>query len=159
MYVRDTIMQMFNTDEFKDQLEKMTIAKDAAGVMGLFESKLKELEEYYPFFEDVLNSLSGYFTEDEATKSNTLGGGIKSITEDTANLLASYVNAIRADVAAIRQAVVAGSATNVPAPTLAEYLTQIQANTYNTAQNTAALLDRISSVMTVTDGPAFRVFM
>ena len=106
-----------------------------------------------------MNSLGEYFDTTETETKNTLGGGIKSITEDTANLLASYVNAIRADVAAIRQAVVAENTQALPSPTLAEYLTQIQANTYNTAQNTANLLADLRSMMTVSDGPALRVFM
>ena len=38
----------------------------------------------------------------ELSDESTLGKGIQSITEDTADLLASYINAIRADVAAIR---------------------------------------------------------
>ncbi len=159
MFVKNTIMDNIFNGEFKDMLTSLTLSRDSSGVMDLFAKKVKELEEYYPFFEDVLNSLSGYFTEESASKSNTLGGGIKSITEDTANLLASYVNAIRADVAAIRQAMVAQAGLTTPAPTLAEYLTQIQANTYNTAQNTANLLERIDSVMTMSDGPAIRVFM
>ena len=159
MYIRDTIMGLFDDEEFKSQLLDMTRAKDAVGVMSLFDEKVKELQEYYPFFEQLLNSLGEYFDTTETETKNTLGGGIKSITEDTANLLASYVNAIRADVAAIRQAVVAENTQALPSPTLAEYLTQIQANTYNTANNTAKLLERIDSVMTVSDGPALRVFM
>lgn len=159
MYIRNNILENVFDPEFEEQLKRMTLGMDAAGVMSLFDEKVKELEDYYPFFEDVLNGLSGYFNTSEADTKNTLGGGIKSITEDTANLLASYINAIRADVAAIRQAVVSGNTNTLPSPTLAEYLTQIQANTYNTAQNTANLLERIDSVMTMSDGPAIRVFM
>lgn len=158
MYIRNSILENVFDPEFEEQLKKMTLGMDAAGVMNLFDEKVKELEDYYPFFEDVLNGLSGYFTEDAETK-NTLGNGIKSITEDTANLLASYVNAIRADVAAIRQAVVAGNTNTLPTPTLAEYLTQIQANTYNNAVATQAILENLQSMMTVSDGPALRVFM
>lgn len=159
MFVKNTIMDNIFNGEFKDMLTSLTLSRDSSGVMDLFAKKVKELEEYYPFFEDVLNSLSGYFTEESASKSNTLGGGIKSITEDTANLLASYVNAIRADVAAIRQAMVAQAGLTTPAPTLAEYLTQIQANTYNNAVAAQNILERLDSVMTMSDGPAFRVFM
>jgi len=158
MFVKNTIMDNIFNGEFKDMLTSLTLARDSSGVMDLFAQKVKELEEYYPFFEDVLNSLSGYFTEDSETK-NTLGGGIKSITEDTANLLASYVNAIRADVAAIRQAVASQNVNSLPTPTLAEYLTQIQANTYNNAVAAQAILENLQSMMTMSDGPALRVFM
>ena len=50
---------------------------------------------------DYLKSV-GWDLSDEADNASTLGKGIASITEDTADLLASYINAIRADVAAIR---------------------------------------------------------
>jgi len=108
---------------------------------------------YEAFMQNNLLSLG------DGSEDGRLSSGIKSITEDTANLLASYVNAIRADVAAIRQEMAAQSGVLMPAPTLAEYLTQIQANTFNTAQNTASLLADLRSMMTVTDGPALRVFM
>lgn len=50
---------------------------------------------------DYLKSV-GWDLSDTADNANTLGKGIASITEDTADLLASYINAIRADVSAIR---------------------------------------------------------
>ena len=50
---------------------------------------------------DYLKSV-GWDLSDTADNASTFGKGIASITEDTADLLASYINAIRADVAAIR---------------------------------------------------------
>ena len=158
LMISNILLDKVFDDDFKNAVTQATVAGESARVLSLFDQKVQELEQYYPFFEEVLSGLSQYFTDEEASKS-TLGNGVKSITEDTANLLASYINAIRADVSAIRQAIVAGGAQYLPAPTLAEYLTQIQANTYNTANNTAQLLERINSVMTISDGPAIRVFM
>lgn len=158
LMISNILLDKVFDDDFKNAVTQATVAGESARVLSLFDQKVQELEQYYPFFEEVLSGLSQYFTDGEASKS-TLGNGVKSITEDTANLLASYINAIRADVSAIRQAIVAGGAQYLPAPTLAEYLTQIQANTYNTANNTAQLLERINSVMTISDGPAIRVFM
>ena len=159
MFIRNAIMEELFNKDFQKQITDLTLAGRAADVIAAFDEKASQLADIMPTITSILEGLGQYFSGEEESASNTLGGGIKSITEDTANLLASYVNAIRADVAAIRQAVVAGNATNVPAPTLAEYLTQIQANTYNTAQNTADILSELRSVLTVTDGPAFRVFM
>lgn len=157
LIISNALLENVFDEDFKKKVTDATIAGDSANVLSLFDQKVKELENYYPFFEDVLSGLNQYFTSGEG--SGTLANGVKSITEDTANLLASYVNAIRADVAAIRQEMAAQSGVLMPAPTLAEYLTQIQANTYNTAQNTASLLADLRSMMTVTDGPALRVFM
>ena len=92
----------------------------------------------------------------------SLADGIKGITEDTANLLASYLNAIRADVSysktiwermdATTQRIAAALA-GFSAPSLMEYQAQIAANTYNTALNTQEILSRLDSVITSSDGP------
>lgn len=83
-----------------------------------------------------------------------LGNEIKGVTEDTAQLLASYLNAIRADVAANRVNVAGMSAdlklmlSLIPqAPTLTDYLNNIQANTYNSAENSRQILERLNSVI------------
>lgn len=94
---------------------------------------------------------------DSGTKA--MGNGIKSITEDTANLLASYINAIRADVSVTRTMVATILGLLPSAPTLSEYLAQIQANTYNTAVNTQFILERLDSTMAAfpNGGRAFNV--
>ncbi len=52
---------------------------------------------------DAINAATGGVLNDTEKSKSGLSAGIQSITEDTADLLASYVNAIRADVAAGRQ--------------------------------------------------------
>lgn len=102
-----------------------------------------------------------------------LSTGIKSITEDTANLLASYINAIRADVSAMRITQAQGWDTVrqiralMPSPTVWEYIAKIEAHTHDTARNTAALvqsnarvLDTLQSIVTTEDGaPSIRALM
>lgn len=90
---------------------------------------------------------------------SSLTNGIKSITEDTANLLASYINAIRADVAFNRMQLEQLLGLLPSSPTLAEYLAQIQANTFNTAEATSSILSKLTDMTTTTDGPALRVTM
>lgn len=71
---------------------------------------------------------------------NTLSKGIKEITEDTANLLASYINAIRADVAINREQIMQlVKLSQINQQSLGQMLAQImliQVNTFNTANNT-----------------------
>ena len=97
----------------------------------------------------------------ESTGAESLASGIKGVTEDTANLLASYLNAIRADVsyakgqreqsnAYLQQILTQVSAMN--APSLVEYQQQIAANTFNTAIATQAILSRLDSVITSEGG-------
>ena len=108
---------------------------------------------------------NGLYATGETSDSKTLGNGIKSITEDTANLLASYINAIRADVSVTRVAVekIAGELESimgdVGAPTLAEYMMQIQANTYNNAVAAQTILERLDSTLAAfpNGGRAFNV--
>ena len=167
--VLENIVEKYKNDFMKAVTEYALTDKtenDAtalAAQLGTITSSLREeLEDSGGIFNAIIEAfrdagLVDYNMDNEV--SNTVGGGIKSITEDTANLLASYINAIRADVAAIRQAVAAGNTNTLPSPTLAEYLTQIQANTYNNAVAAQAILENLQSMMTMSDGPALRVFM
>jgi hypothetical protein len=109
--------------------------------------------------EDAITSMlvaaqeSGLLMSD-MSGAKTLGNEIKGVTEDTAQLLASYLNAIRADVATNRVNVAGMSAdlklmlSLIPqAPTLTDYLNNIQANTYNSAENSRQILERLNSVI------------
>ena len=93
----------------------------------------------------------GYNLWDAAGGAESLGGGIKSITEDTANLLASYLNAMRSDVSALRGMNAAGweNVTGIYnyMPTLADHLNQIQAHTLQIAQNTQDMLRNAQSML------------
>ena len=85
--------------------------------------------------------------EEEEESPTSLGRGIKSITEDTANLLASYLNAIRADVSygktqweRIAVAVEGQAGRYI---TLNDYLQQVAANTFDTAQSNRQILQEM----------------
>ena len=113
---------------------------------------------------DFANAVLTAFRDSGAvlgTSSGTkaMGDGIKSITEDTANLLASYINAIRADVSVTRTMIATILGLLPSAPTLSEYLAEIQANTYNTAVNTQFILEELRSTMAAypNGGRAFNV--
>lgn len=85
------------------------------------------------------------------TAGESLGGGISQITENTANLLASYLNAMRADVSDIRSRNATGwetvSGIYSYVPTLAEYLNQVEANTRIIADNTHVLLQNTQRML------------
>ena len=122
------------------------------------ENKIKELVNYFNSMlsavsqvsedaNELLRPILGDFVgmDSEAT---TLGDGIKgSITEDTAGLLASYINAMRADLSAARQL----QALHLPAiaqsmPTIMDHLARIQANTLNIAASNQSMLNEIISM-------------
>ena len=87
-----------------------------------------------------------------STGENTgLSAGIQSITEDTADLLASYVNAIRADVAAIRRIQEASRDENDNGDLLANVsarLAEIASNTKRNADMAEEIRDTLRSVTT-----------
>lgn len=156
------------TNELTDLFEKK-----ALGAIGLEEFNEKfadiagrietDIADYAPMFNDLLAKAqsSGLLSSDIAEETASLASGIKGVTEDTANLLASYLNAIRADVsyakgqreqsnAYLQQILTQVSAMN--APSLVEYQQQIAANTFNTAIATQAILSRLDSVITSEGG-------
>ena len=76
-----------------------------------------------------------------------LSGGIKSITEDTANLLASYLNAVRADVALLA---IANPRMTTIAESQLTQLTLIATNTSRSAVAVEAIINLLRSVTTTT---------
>lgn len=117
------------------------IKTDITSSADVYNTILKALQD-----KGLLNN-----TESSASSSGSVSEGIKSITEDTASLLASYVNAIRADVSTgreQREAILEILRTALTTtPSLGEYLMQIQANTYNTAAATQELLTEFRGVL------------
>ncbi len=119
------------------------------------------------------NGYDLYVPDDDDTSGgsgSTVSGGIKSITEDTANLLASYINAIRADVSLMRamdqQGMLDVQAIRalMPPPTVWEYIAKIEAHAFDISQSNvriaecnASLLAELRSVITSEGGaPAIR---
>ena len=103
------------------------------------------------------------------SEGNSLGNSIKeaNLTEETGSLIASYINAIRADVSFSKsqraQLVdMAGQILNsmMPTPKLDEYLQAIQANTLNAANAARDILSELRGVITSEGGAsAVRTYM
>lgn len=120
--------------------------------MEVLSQAMEDTVNLLPAINQALSVLEPYRVAAGGGESNSLGAGIKSITEDTASLLASYINAIRADVSAMRLLQEKGSSSletiaGVVTPKLSEYLQQIAANTANSAQHTNDILNELRSVI------------
>ena len=95
LFGEDGMSGMFGSDFKLDDSELEDIADYLMGVSS-------KTDDYY----DALDKLNEYMEKKygvsmkEEAESSGLSKGIEGVTEDTANLLASYINAIRADVAA-----------------------------------------------------------
>ena len=100
-----------------------------------------------------------------SSSDGSLSSGIKSITEDTASLLASYINGIRADVSYGRvlwermAVALEGMGTQESTPSLAEYLPRLEVHAANIANTNQQLLTSLQSVITREGGlPAIRSY-
>lgn len=156
-YVIDEILDQFGprVKEMFEQYSKGEIgAEDVADRTASLADDIRKKTEDAA---DIINAIIGSFdnvnllTKEANQTSGTLSDGIKAVTEDTASLLASYINAIRADVSFAktqRERVLEILRSAFPSsPTLAEHLAQIQANTYNTAVATQEMLAEFRGVL------------
>lgn len=135
--------------------------------LNLLDSALAEISGQSDSITATIERFEEYLRAGDTTSgTSALGEGIKGITEDQANLLASYLNAIRADVSFSKTLWIRMDANLqrladmlVSSPTLMEYQAQIAANTYNTAQATQEMLAYIRSVVTYDgDGASIRIY-
>ena len=178
-------------DDLRKKLDVSTYGQDSQYYEDFPDYANKSWEEIFSEFEkdidkgmDVYGSGMEYwrdwgknhgynlFTPDDSEGGGGLGSGIKSITEDTANLLASYINGIRDDVSYIR--VMQGDGwqnvkqilARMPSPTVWEYIASIEAHTNSImlsnadiARSNSALLSELRSVITSENGaPSVRSF-
>lgn len=121
-------------------------SSDAAGLVGQLADLKGSIGDAKTIW-DALNQAAkevGVNLEDTA-KQDTLSKGIQAVTEDTASLLASYVNSMRADLASqlaeIRRIVLFSENSNTTFALMLAELVRIQVNTFNTANNTARLVE------------------
>lgn len=94
---------------------------------------------------DYINDATGGMLS-ETTEDGTLSGSIKGMQEETANLLASYLNAVRAYVASI---VGQNDMMYVLSQAQLNQLTMIASNTARSASGVENLLSLLNSVTTV----------
>ncbi|MBQ3023347.1 MAG: hypothetical protein IJD91_08515 [Clostridia bacterium] len=160
--VQSMIVDQIFTPEKVKEVSDLLFSGDTAGAMAVVDEAMQSAQELTPRIQEFLESMEPYFKMEDMESQN-LGDGIKGITEDTANLLASYLNAIRADVSYARTIwermdattqQIAAILVNFSVPNLMEYQAQIAANTYNTAMHTQSIMEDLRSMMT-TDGGGY----
>ena len=163
--VADLIKSMFIKDvldKYEDSLTDITkdetksLDQKTTEALQVLDVALDEISNLTPEIQKVLERYFEYLGTGETEDKSSLASGIKGITEDTANLLASYLNAIRADVsysrtlwermdASMQQ--IAAALVGFSAPSLMEYQAKIESNTYNTMLATQSILSNLQSVM------------
>ncbi len=148
-------------EKFKQLQEDLENSSDIKGEEGNGKTWVSIIAEFIAGLTEGIKKVGGGLkvAQEEAEKygfslyrpdgdDSSLGNGFKSITEDTANLLASYLNAIRADVSygriqwgRVADAVEGQSALCI---TLNEYLAKVQADTANIAASNQEILNSLN---------------
>lgn len=157
-FVQDELLREFEP-RFRDMFEAYaggaSGAEEVAAETGRLADEIRaKAEASAEFINRVLSGFddAGLLGSETSGSSGSLSDGIKAVTEDTASLIASYMNAIRADVShakAQREAVLELLRSALPSssPTLQEYLAGIQANTYATAAAAREMLSEFRGVL------------
>lgn len=150
MLIQSMIMETA-LDPITEDLKKAFADGRYGDAMELVAGAMQAIQEQAPMYEKVLDVFDPYFNRDGSDSSGSLGSGIKSITEDTASLLASYINAIRADVSYMRGMQEKGwkviDAFGLSLPTLNDHVAQIAATNFDISQNTQSILSELRSVI------------
>lgn len=131
LFGEDGMSGYFGKDFSLDEKELESIADYLMGVS-------EKTDDYYSMLDKLNNYMEKKYgismKEEEEDSGSGLSKGIQNVTENTANLLASYINAIRADVSVKREYVrrlveELFPAYNVIARAQLQQLTMIQINT------------------------------
>ena len=151
MLIESAILDKVLNKEEADRIADMFVNGRADDAMAAIATDMQKLADLEPYFNQIMTAFDPYFNRSDSTDSGSLGSGIKSITEDTANLLASYINAMRADLSYIRVLQERGweniGALAVGLPTLNEHLAQIAATNFDLAQSNQSILSELRSVI------------
>lgn len=156
--IQSNIMKsVFNDDMAKDMAAAVA-SGNVDNALAILNKGMEQIEMMAPAWTEFLNRLEPYFNMGSGEETGQMSSNIKNITEETADLLSSYINAIRADVAygkIQREAILAAiNSIGEVVPTLADYLNQIAANTYNSSQSTNRILSNINDMMSYDSGRA-----
>ena len=151
MLIQSVIMETV-LDPITEDLKKAFMDNRYEDAMAMVANAMQTIEASAPVYEQILRAFDPYFNRSETTGSGGgLGSGIKSITEETASLLASYINAIRADVSYIRVMYERGlehmTAFGSSLPTLNDHIAQIAATNFDIAQSNQSILSELRSVI------------
>lgn len=127
-------------------------ANEAVGI-GKELDKLKEqIEASNEFWDKINNAVGGILDDTENAGKDGLSKGVQSVTEDTANLLGSYLNAIRYDSSVQRNLIEQLVSVDVPqmsiiAQAQLQQLQQVAANTKRNADAADRIYELVNRVV------------
>ena len=153
MMIESAILDKVLTPEKASAIVDMFARGDAEGAMERIADDMQTVRDMEPVWEQILQAFDPYFNRASGSGSDSLRDGInKELVEGNSSLIASYINAMRADVSVLRQLQTAGWAdirlVRETMPTLADHVARIEANTYDNAVAAQGILSKLSSIIT-----------
>lgn len=162
MITQSMLIESVLTPQFKERLAGFFQAGDTENAMALILGGMEQMQAMAPAIAGALEPLRPYI-QAGSSGTDTLKDGIsKELVEGNSSLIASYLNAMRADLSVIRGFQASGwqdiRLVRESMPTFLDYAAQVAANTYDNAQATQAILSRLQSIITpsTTGGNAVR---
>ena len=152
MITESMLIDSVLTPEFKAQLQTLFKNGDTEGAMALILGGMQQMQAMAPEIAQALEPLRPYIQTDGSGTDPLKDGINKELVEGNSSLIASYMNAMRADLSVLRQLQTAGWAdvrlVRETMPTLADHVARIEANTYDNAVAAQGILSKLSSIIT-----------
>lgn len=157
-YLRKAIISALVSNEYSEEIKKLydkwTKYAESDNKIDKWEADALR-DEYEKLAQDMLdkrNEMAKTFGWGNGGESNSLGKSVQSLTEDTGNLVASYLNATRADVSIIKMHVEkflneTYPSVNLMAESQLQQLTLIANNTGRNAGLVEEIRDMINIVV------------
>jgi len=154
----DTIFNDERIAALNKQFKSDTKSGDYSKSLGIIAAAMEEANQIAPLLEEqILRPLQGYISSGGGESTDSLSSGIsKELVERNSTLLASYINAIRADVSVTRQDI----HTYLPmlaadvrqligggGPSLSEYQVQVQTHLANIEASNASVAADMSDFL------------
>lgn len=171
MMIESAIYDQVLDDKEAKKIVAMVASGDQQGAMAAIAADMQAIAAMEPVFASIMDIFDPYIKREEeqggSSASTSLKAGIQKQVEENSGLMASYLNAMRADLSVVRGLQQQGW-QNVReileliqaqrGPNLNEYVAQIAGDTHDLNLNVQEMLSRLRSVITAapTGGSAIR---
>lgn len=151
-YMNDFLKPFLDEFTAKNGVMDSEMYSELANIVDGTGARIEQVQDFLEQLEKVMNEKGLTLKEDSESSSNGLSKGIQSITEDTANLLGSYLNAIRQDSSVQRTLIEQLVSVDVPkinyiAEAQLRELSQIQSNTARNVVLVGEIRDLVNKVV------------
>lgn len=151
-YMNDFLKPFLDEFTAKNGVMDSEMYSELADIVDGTGARIEQVQDFLEQLEKVMNEKGLTLKEDSESSSSGFSKGIQSITEDTANLLGSYLNAIRQDSSVQRTLIEQLVSVDVPkinyiVEAQLRELSQIQSNTARNVVLVGEIRDLVNKVV------------